>query len=67
MGLLGDLTPLRLHPDFRRLWVGNALAGVGANLAATAISLQVYALPGSPFSVGLVGLFGLVPLVVLGL
>lgn len=67
MGLLVDLTPLRLHPDFRRLWVGNALAGVGANLAATAISLQVYALTGSPFSVGLVGLFGLVPLVVLGL
>ena len=38
MGLLVDLTPLRLHPDFRRLWVGNALAGVGANLAATAIT-----------------------------
>lgn len=67
MSLLVDLTPLRLHPDFRRLWVGNALAGVGANLAATAISLQVYDLTGSSFSVGLVGLFGLVPLVALGL
>ncbi|NLI18553.1 MAG: MFS transporter [Actinomycetales bacterium] len=67
MGLLVDLTPLRLHADFRRLWVGNALAGVGANLAATAISLQVYDLTGSPFSVGLVGLFGLIPLVALGL
>lgn len=67
MGILVDLTPLRLHPEYRRLYVGTALTSVGAALASTAIGLQVYQLTGSSFSVGLVGLFGLVPLVALGL
>lgn len=65
--LLIDLTPLRLHPDFRRLYIGTSLSSVGAQLAATAIALQVYHLTSSSFAVGLVGLFGLIPLVALGL
>ncbi|MFP5347549.1 MAG: MFS transporter, partial [Actinomycetes bacterium] len=65
--LLADLTPLRVSPEYRRLWVGLSLANVGSQLAVVAIGLQVYDLTGSSFSVGLVGLFALVPLVVLGL
>lgn len=67
MGVLLDLTPLRVHPEYRRLFIGTSLTAVGAALASTAIGLQVYDLTGSSFSVGLVGLFGLVPLLVLGL
>ncbi|WP_405184384.1 MFS transporter [Streptomyces albidoflavus] len=52
--LLADLTPLRTSAD-------------GQGMTALAISLQVYDLTRSSFSVGLVGLFSLVPLVVFGL
>lgn len=65
--LFADLTPLRVSADYRRLLVGNALANVGQQLAITALGLQVYDLTGSTLAVGLVGLFALVPLVVLGL
>ncbi len=44
-----------------------SLANVGQQLAFVAIGLQVYALTGSSLAVGLVGVSGLVPLVVLGL
>jgi MFS family permease len=66
-GLLLDLTPLRVEPAYRRLYAGFALSGVGAQLAATAIGLQVYDLSRSTAAVGLVGLCALVPLVVMGL
>ncbi|MEV6957141.1 MFS transporter [Streptomyces sp. NPDC051183] len=65
--ILADITPLRSSPDFRRLWVGATISRLGQAMSALAISLQVYAITGSSFSVGLVGLFSLVPLVALGL
>lgn len=65
--LLIDLTPLRRSPEFRRLWLGNVLASVGTQLTLVAVSLEVFALTGSSFAVGLLGLAALVPLVVAGL
>jgi ENTS family enterobactin (siderophore) exporter len=65
--LLADLTPLRVSQQYRRLWAGLSLANVGTQLAVVAVGLQVYDLSGSSLSVGLVGLFALVPLVLLGL
>ncbi|MGW4721609.1 MFS transporter [Streptomyces sp. S1] len=65
--LFADLTPLRTSADYRRLWFGSTVSWVGQGMTALAISLQVYDITGSPFSVGLVGLFSLVPLVVFGL
>ncbi|MDO5504349.1 MAG: MFS transporter [Actinomycetia bacterium] len=65
--LLPDLTPLRTSPEYRRLWAGFTLAGVGAQMATVAIGLHVFELTGSTAAVGLVGLFALVPLVVMGL
>jgi MFS family permease len=65
--ILADLTPLRTSLDFRRLWFGNTLSWMGSQMTALAISLQVYAITHSSFSVGLVGLFSLVPLVSFGL
>ena len=41
--------------------------GIGSQMAVVAIGLQVYAITGTSFAVGLVGLFALVPLVVSGL
>ncbi|GHA68225.1 MFS transporter [Streptomyces termitum] len=65
--VFADLTPLRTSADYRRLWFGNTVSWIGQGMTALAISLQVYDITGSAFSVGLVGLFSLVPLVVFGL
>lgn len=65
--LLADLTPLRVSVPYRRLWAGSWLSAIGTHLTTTAVGLQVYDITGSTFSVGLVGLFALVPLVALGL
>ena len=67
MPILLDLTPLRVSPAYRRLFTGFTLAGIGSQLTVVAIGLQVYHLTGSSFSVGLVGLFALVPIIVMGL
>ncbi|MFE5629234.1 MFS transporter [Streptomyces sp. NPDC056463] len=65
--VFADLTPLRTSAHYRRLWFGNTVSWVGQGMTALAVSLQVYDITRSPFSVGLVGLFSLVPLVVFGL
>ncbi|RST03346.1 MFS transporter [Streptomyces sp. WAC07149] len=65
--VFADLTPLRTSADYRRLWVGGTISWTGQAMTALAISLQVYEITGSSFSVGLVGLFSLVPLVAFGL
>jgi MFS family permease len=65
--LLLDLTPLRVNPAYRRLFAGYTLGNVGSQMATVAIGLQVYDLTDSTAAVGLVGLFALVPLVVMGL
>ncbi|MFI9045300.1 MFS transporter [Streptomyces sp. NPDC053427] len=65
--IFADLTPLRTSPDYRRLWCGNTVSWMGQQMTALAVSLQVYAITKSTFSVGLVGLCSLIPLVVFGL
>jgi len=65
--LFADLTPLRESPSFRRLWIGHSVGTAGQQMTSVAVALEVYDLTGSSFSVGLTGLFQLVPLVVLGL
>nr|WP_188267270.1 MULTISPECIES: MFS transporter [unclassified Streptomyces] len=58
---------MRTSADYRRLWFGGTVSWVGQGMTALAISLQVYDITGSTLSVGLVGLFSLVPLIVFGL
>lgn len=65
--LLADLTPLQVSPAYRRLWIGNSLSAVGLQVTMIAVSLEIFELTQSSFYVGLVGLFGLVPLVITGL
>ena len=67
MPLLADITPLRRSAPFRRLWWGQGLASIGGQFTAMAVSLEVYALTKSTFMVGLLGVFALVPLVIMGL
>ncbi|GAA1232369.1 MFS transporter [Kitasatospora nipponensis] len=66
-GALADLTPLREGAHYRRLWFGQAVSSIGQQMTAVAVAVQVYALTGSSFATGLVGLCSLVPLVTFGL
>jgi Transmembrane secretion effector len=65
--LLTDITPLQASADYRRLWFGSTVSQLGQQMTAVAVAIQVYGLTKSSFSVGLVGLFAFVPLVVFGL
>ena len=64
---LVDLAPLKTNPAFARLWIGGLISGIGAQMSIVAVGLQIYAMTGSTFSVGLVGGIALVPMIVAGL
>ncbi|WP_371682551.1 MFS transporter [Kitasatospora sp. MMS16-BH015] len=66
-GAFADLSPLREIPDYRRVWFGSTVSSIGQQMTAVAVSVQVYALTGSSFATGLVGLFSLFPLIAFGL
>jgi predicted MFS family arabinose efflux permease len=57
-----DITPLRKHRSFRRLWAGQVVSGMGSQLTLVAVSFQAYGLTHSTLVVGLIGLAQLVPL-----
>ncbi|MGO1405736.1 MFS transporter [Agrococcus casei] len=65
--ILVDLTPLRVSPKFARLWVGNAIGGIGAQMTIVAVGLQIFDMTGDTFMVGLVGGVALVPMIIAGL
>ena len=65
--MVTDVRPLQVSAPYRRLFFGNTVAQLGQQMTNVAVAIQVYALTHSSFYVGLVGVFALVPLVVLGL
>jgi len=65
--LLPDLSPLRRHRSFRLLWFGQLVSNVGTQMRLVALPYQIYVLTGSPFHVGLLGLFQAIPLISLPL
>jgi MFS family permease len=65
--VLTDVRPLQASADYRRLWVGQTVSQLGQQMTTVAIAIQVYDITGSSFSVGLVGLASLVPMVCFGL
>jgi len=62
-----DLSPLRESPAFARLWAGNSISAIGAQLTLVTIGLQVYDITRSTFAVALVSGFALVPMIVFGI
>jgi MFS family permease len=66
-GLQLDLTPLKTSRDFRILFWAGAVFFLGQMVSYVALPFQVYQLTGSSFSVGVVNLVQLLPLVVFGL
>ena len=65
--LLTDVAPLRVSADYRRLWFGLTVSQLGQQMTTVALAIQVYAITGSSFAVGVVGICAFVPLVVFGL
>ncbi len=65
--VVADVTPLRLSAGYRRLWAGAMISSLGQQMTALAVAVEAYQLTGSNFSVGLVGLFFLGPLIFFGL
>ena len=65
--LVLDLRPLKVSPEYRRMWSGWTVAQVGQSMATVAVGIQVYALTGSSFAVGMLGAAAFFPLVVFGL
>ena len=62
MRLLTDITPLREHPAYRRLWLGSLLSQTGSAMTTFAISLQVFDLTRSTTAVGGGGVATLLPM-----
>lgn len=65
--LFADITPLRESPEYRRLWFGQSLSGLGNQMTTVAVAVQVYDLTHTSLAVGLIGLAVAVPLVTVGL
>lgn len=62
-----DVTPLRRSREFRLLWLGGSVSAVGTlGITWVAVPFQVFRITRSPFAVGLVALFELVPVLGLG-
>ena len=62
--MLADITPLRRHPAFRRLWFGQMVSGIGSQLTIVGVAYQTYRITHSTPMVGLVSLVQLAPLLV---
>jgi MFS family permease len=65
--VLLDLTPLRLDRDFRWLWTGQAINGIGSQITRLALPYQVYVLTNSTLAIAALTLFQLVPILVFSL
>jgi MFS family permease len=66
-GILLDVEPLRRDRDFRLLWIGQVISGVGRQVTVVALPFQLYILTGSTLAVGLLALVQLVPILVFAL
>jgi len=65
--LLVDIRPLRQSAEFKRLWIGQSLSGMGSQMTRTVVAVQVYDITQSSLAVGGVGLAAAIPLTVAGL
>ncbi|HEX5824598.1 MAG TPA: MFS transporter [Candidatus Limnocylindrales bacterium] len=65
--LLLDPTPLRLDRDYRWLWAGQAVSGIGSQVTRLALPYQVYVLSGSTLAIAALTVFQLVPILVFSL
>lgn len=66
-GLFLDTTPLRRDRDYRWLWSGQVISGMGNQVTRVALPFQVYVLTGSTLAIGALTLIQLVPILLFAL
>jgi MFS family permease len=66
-GVLVDLEPVRLDRDFRMLWLGQMVNGLGRQVTVVALPYELWQLTHSSLSIGLLALVQLVPILVFSL
>ena len=62
-----DTGPLRKDRDYRWLWSGQVISGMGNQITRVALPFQVYVLTGSTLAIGALTLFQLVPILLFAL
>ncbi len=62
-----DTTPLRRDRDYRWLWSGQVVNGIGNQITRIALPYQVYVLTGSTLAIAALTLFQLVPILLFAL
>jgi MFS family permease len=65
--LIVDVEPLRRDRDFRLLWIGQAVSGLGRQVTAIVLPYQLYVLTGSPLAIGALALVQVVPIMAFSL
>jgi MFS family permease len=66
-GLVLDPAPLRLDPEFRLLWTGQLVSGIGRLITQIVLPFQVYVLTDDLLAVGFISIVQLVPILVFSL
>ncbi len=62
-----DISPLRDHPAYLRMWTGGVIGGIGAQITVVAVGVHIYERTQSTFAVSLVGVFAFAPMIIIGL
>jgi MFS family permease len=65
--VLVDVSPLRLDRDYRLLWAGQVVSGIGNNVVRVALPYQVYVLTGSALAIAVLTAVQLVPILAFSL
>ena len=65
--LFVDTTPLRAHHDYRLLWTGQVVSGMGNQITRIALPYQVYVMTGSVAAIGLLTIVQLIPILIFSL
>ena len=66
-GIFADTAPLRHDRDYRWLWTGQAINGIGNQITRIALPFQVYVLTGSTLAVAALTAVQLVPILIFAL
>ncbi len=65
--ILVDIEPIRLDRDFRMLWLGQLISGLGRAVTLVALPLELWNLTHNPLAIGLLGIVQLVPILTFAL
>ncbi|MGA3029531.1 MAG: MFS transporter [Candidatus Limnocylindrales bacterium] len=66
-GLVVDLEPVKRDRDFRMIWLGQIVSGLGRQVTVTALPFEMWQLTHSSLSIGLLALVQLVPILIFSL